>query len=1190
MEAFDVSGEVKRDHKRFGDELYVEALESRLLLSASQELVGVIGGVDLLDERLGFDLDTSSYFLPGPLDTPGPVDTPGSDDASVLSLTPSAAPSSYMLIDNWGGTWHDAEKSPSNTEDDLMCWAAAASNVLAWTGWGQVSGMTTTDQMFSYYQDHWTDQGGLAQFGWGWWFDGVNDTAGWSGWSQVDVAGANFFPAENLGDYLHTSSNDAAAMTTVDTYLHAGYGVTLGVYGPGGHAITVWGYTYDPDDSTSYRGIYISDSDDTKWTDDAPDSLRCYDVAFSNGRWYLQDFYGSDSWYIGLVEGLEAKPGGGAPGNQAPVISGLPDATLAENTQRDNAIDLWGYAWDAETADSGLVFTITNVSQSDVGVSIDSGRWIDIAPTAGWFGTSTVTVRVSDGELTSTDTFEIVVTEEVVPATPQSLPFAEDFSSGRPSYVDGWEYYSTEQGRIDVAGGALRLDDSVAGSTYSLNEAILHLDLAGASSVTLTFDHTTSGDESHAMADSFSGHANADGVAVSADGVTWHKVTGLTTSFTGRTIGLDAVVSGASISYTSDFMIKFQQYDNYSWGTDGRSFDNIAVAIGPAPSGTTIATWTQGGVTVTALDMNGGLDASAGSFLVSFGSGNVVNSIQLRGNASCNGVALVITGASRVNRITDARTNTSASLSFIAADCSIRAVTLKGNIAGFDLNGKTVAGMTFAADVDGDGNTSDLTSVYSGGALGTVTSSGGTVQSDITASSIGRIMITNGSLTGDLTATSGNVAGVMALNGSIGGAFGNSITSAGKVGMLMAKSVNSAISSNDITTRSVAMIMTLGGGFAGSVNTPGGIGLVLTMGGDMSASLTAGLGVPLIMSLAMRGAGGTVSGAINAGSGVGLVMALGGNITGDISAGGNISTIMALGGNITGDISSTGGSVSMVMALGGNITGDISSTGGGVRMVMALNGSINGNITASKSVGMIMALNGNIAGAITSTTGAITHVMALNGSILGNISAGTNIGMIMAIGGSINGANIGAGGNITGIMTTGSGDVTNTNVRATGNLTIFMCGRNVTNTVVTAANITLIRAGNNVTTSVFSAGYIMGTNFVIGGPGEVLKAGNIGTVMIGNNLDRTDIVAGVGHGGDAVFGNVNDISSGGGKVGSVSARNLLLTTGAARDYGIEAGSPGAVLNVSDRLTRTRIAQSDGRTLLTPGQRYYARVL
>ena len=42
----------------------------------------------------------------------------------------------YFVYNDYGGSWSDAEKNNVNTEDDLMCWAAASSNVLDWTGWG----------------------------------------------------------------------------------------------------------------------------------------------------------------------------------------------------------------------------------------------------------------------------------------------------------------------------------------------------------------------------------------------------------------------------------------------------------------------------------------------------------------------------------------------------------------------------------------------------------------------------------------------------------------------------------------------------------------------------------------------------------------------------------------------------------------------------------------------------------------------------------------------------------------------------------------------------------------------------------------------------------------------------------------------------------------------------------------------
>lgn len=75
----------------------------------------------------------------------------------------------------------DAEKRPDNPDDTAMCWAAAASNVLDWTGWGSEAGFNNADQIFEHYQNHWTNQGGLMQFGWQWFFDGTNLAQGFDG-------------------------------------------------------------------------------------------------------------------------------------------------------------------------------------------------------------------------------------------------------------------------------------------------------------------------------------------------------------------------------------------------------------------------------------------------------------------------------------------------------------------------------------------------------------------------------------------------------------------------------------------------------------------------------------------------------------------------------------------------------------------------------------------------------------------------------------------------------------------------------------------------------------------------------------------------------------------------------------------------------------------------------------------------
>jgi hypothetical protein len=262
----------------------------------------------------------SSLYIAGNLPSivAGDASDPGiedfHDDTYMYRDTPDAeAPpdgATYMLYWAHGGTWCDVEKSPTNWDDDDMCWAAAASNVLEWTGWGEVSGMSNTDQNFAHYLNHWTDQGGRTDYGWNWWFDGTNPAAGWPGWAQVDVPGGGDFwtPPYTYSDYVHIHEPDDTALQAIDSYLHNGWGTYLSITGPGGHAITCWGYTYTPGTPDYYTGIYITDSDDDKHLVTPPDSLRYYQVAYSGGRWYLQNYYGSNAWYIRRVGGLEPKP------------------------------------------------------------------------------------------------------------------------------------------------------------------------------------------------------------------------------------------------------------------------------------------------------------------------------------------------------------------------------------------------------------------------------------------------------------------------------------------------------------------------------------------------------------------------------------------------------------------------------------------------------------------------------------------------------------------------------------------------------------------------------------------------------------------------------------------------------------------------------------------------------------------
>jgi len=160
--------------------------------------------------------------------------------------------------------------------------------------------------------------------------------------------------------------------------------------------------------------------------------------------------------------------------------------------------------------------------------------------------------------------------------------YSQDFSGGLPGVQDGWEYYSSDSGgRIEVVNERLRMDRDPSG-TYTLNEAILHWDLVGASNVSLSFWQAESGDEQESLPANFTGHSDGDGVAVSSDGVNWTTVVNaadLDVGTTGQAFTIDLDTLG--LEYTDDFQIKFQQYDNFPWDSDGREWDDISITFGP---------------------------------------------------------------------------------------------------------------------------------------------------------------------------------------------------------------------------------------------------------------------------------------------------------------------------------------------------------------------------------------------------------------------------------------------------------------------------------------------------------------------------------------------------------------------------------------------------------------------------------
>ncbi len=85
-----------------------------------------------------------------------------------------ATAETYYSFDpnHWNVADYDANKTwgENNTiPDSNLCWAAAASNILAWDNWGTTyQGITynTGSSIFGYFKGYWTNQGSWPRFGW----------------------------------------------------------------------------------------------------------------------------------------------------------------------------------------------------------------------------------------------------------------------------------------------------------------------------------------------------------------------------------------------------------------------------------------------------------------------------------------------------------------------------------------------------------------------------------------------------------------------------------------------------------------------------------------------------------------------------------------------------------------------------------------------------------------------------------------------------------------------------------------------------------------------------------------------------------------------------------------------------------------------------------------------------------------
>ena len=169
----------------------------------------------------------------------------------------------------------DSEKTWYADGDENMCWAAASSNILTYTGWAAQAGFNSADDLFEEYIASFSDGAGSVFYGFGWFFNGIVGTEN----VAQPTAGTGAFLSQyfyrDVAEIVDIDSDGAVNFGTLYDRLHDGCGVSLGVniYGPngfeGGHSVSCWGFVtdirYPSYDKRRYKSVLITDSDSDKY-------------------------------------------------------------------------------------------------------------------------------------------------------------------------------------------------------------------------------------------------------------------------------------------------------------------------------------------------------------------------------------------------------------------------------------------------------------------------------------------------------------------------------------------------------------------------------------------------------------------------------------------------------------------------------------------------------------------------------------------------------------------------------------------------------------------------------------------------------------------------------------------------------------------------------------------------------------
>ena len=170
----------------------------------------------------------------------------------------------------------DTEKTSIDDGDENLCWAAASSNILYYTGWGAKAGFSDEDAIFDLFHSSFSDGGSHQENAMAWFFNGAalqNNifTFGAAKIKNYPDSGGYFrdYAYDMVSGYKYVRGT--GDLNYMMEQLKQKYGISPGVTSlkngsaAGSHAITLWGMvtdlSYHADQIEHYHGVLITDSD-----------------------------------------------------------------------------------------------------------------------------------------------------------------------------------------------------------------------------------------------------------------------------------------------------------------------------------------------------------------------------------------------------------------------------------------------------------------------------------------------------------------------------------------------------------------------------------------------------------------------------------------------------------------------------------------------------------------------------------------------------------------------------------------------------------------------------------------------------------------------------------------------------------------------------------------------------------------